>query len=506
MAGHLEYLNDTETKTLLRSVNDTRDRAIISLYLTTGIFVNELLDLSNEHTDFDQKVLTVPGNRNRQIPLNSQATEALAQWTQSRPTTPVPYLFITQKGTVKKMSVRAIDKLIAKYSKQANFKRKINAKILRNTFAVNLFRDEKITLKAAGEILGISDYDSIKRYQQAAENPDQKQPLPSLDHTDTRPALTKIIHNLLPTKPQKQYSQKTKTHAPKSENTIYGRTTIIKEATNCLNKNQSVLLVGPLGIGKTHILKYITKPQPLPQGSGEDDFSINGLRPLNPKIIYFESPSPLKDMLIKILNTIDPDWKTKLPSRAPTKSLLTHVTETTRPNLPILTIDNLNKLRTADLEPLLTLLANFTVLAATDELTSKLKQLWWKFHRVEVKPLPEEASKSLIKHLTQDLTVSDYQLLETQLLNQAGGIPLALVDMTKQLSYKNIVTRSDMRSLNHSAGTIYRDWSFALIALWGAIVASRFVALGMHSFEGYILAGLGTSVLVVVRFFLFRMR
>jgi hypothetical protein len=38
------------------------------------------------------------------------------------------------------------------------------------------------------------------------------------------------------------------------------------------------------------------------------------------------------------------------------------------------------------------------------------------------------------------------------------------------------------------------------------IVMSRFIALGTHSFEGYILAGLGTSALMVMRFFVLRMR
>jgi hypothetical protein len=91
-------------------------------------------------------------------------------------------------------------------------------------------------------------------------------------------------------------------------------------------------------------------------------------------------------------------------------------------------------------------------------------------------------------------------------MSLSDKLPLALVDMVHQISHSPVVTRDVIRDVYHEAGIRYRDWSYAIIVLWGIMISFRFVALGSHSFEGYILAGFGTAFLMVLRFFMFKMR
>jgi hypothetical protein len=487
MSTSLEYLSINETNALLKAIDDPRDHAIITKFLTTGLFVNELLDLKLENIDFDNKLLKIEGKRTRQIPLNNQTYESLANWTKHRIDTPCQNLFITTKGKVQGLSVRGIDKLIRKHTKQAGLRRNVNSKVLRNTFAINLFSSD-ITTDQAKEILGISDYESINRYRKAAQNT-HIQPLSNddLEHTDTRSKSAKLISKIFPIKPTPRKARTKITNiSANPEEVIFGRDSTSKEIQACLTKSQSTLLVGVLGIGKTHILKHISKQ--------------------NPGTIFIPSASPTKEMLMTICINLDPDWKSKLGTRPNAKDLLNHIKEKAITNPPILAIDDLHKLKVNDIDVLITLLKNFTILATTESTTPKLKQLWWKFKPIELQPLTEEPTKSLISYLTQNMSISDYDLLETQLLNLSNGLPLAIVDTTKQLSYENIVKRTTIRKLHHEAGAHYRDWTFAIIVIWGLIVMSRFIALGTHSFEGYILAGLGTSVFMVLKFFVMRMR
>ncbi len=58
MNPSLDYLNINEIQPLLKLDFDTRDKAIITLFLTTGIFVNELLELTTNDLDFTNKTLT----------------------------------------------------------------------------------------------------------------------------------------------------------------------------------------------------------------------------------------------------------------------------------------------------------------------------------------------------------------------------------------------------------------------------------------------------------------
>ncbi len=435
--------------------------------------------------------MKITGSRKRQIPLNDQIFEALAKWSKERPASRSSAFFVTNKGKVKELSDRAVDKLIRKYADQAGVKRKVNAQILRNTFAVRLFQ-ENITFAKASEILGISDPQSISRYINAAKKPLPKLEQKDVEKLDTRPAVVKIISKAFPTKPKvaKALTAIKGAIVAPPEEVIFCREHVVAEIKQHIGRNESVLAVGQLGIGKTHLLKHLTAK-------------------LSPDALYISFPSPLKNMLGQICDRVAPDWRKKVKTRASTKELMDYLIRQRTANnnqKTVIIIDNLNTLKASEIEPLLLLLDNFTIIGAADETVPRLKQIWWKFIKVELKPLNNDTAKELIKYLTQNLSVSDYELLETRVLSLSNGLPLAIVDMVHQVSHKPVVNREAIREVYHEAGIHYRDWTSALVVLWGMAIMFRFIALGTHSFESYILAGMGIAFLSIMRFFAFRMR
>ncbi|MFC1496676.1 AAA family ATPase, partial [Candidatus Margulisiibacteriota bacterium] len=274
---------------------------------------------------------------------------------------------------------------------------------------------------------------------------------------------------------------------PNPEEVVFGRQSVIEDTKSHLNKNQSVLFVGPLGMGKTHLLKHFNK--------------IMGANTL-----YISSPSPIKGMLTQICDKLNPDWKKQVKTRASVKDILDYIIATKGNQPPILVIDNLNNIKTSDCDTFSLIFDNFTILASADDLKSKLKSVWWKFKQIELKRLTDDAERELIKYLIQNLSVSDYQLLETRIMTLANGLPLAVVDMIHQVSHRGVITRDVVRDIYHEAGIKYRDWTVGIIILWGLAIMFRFVALGTHSFEGYILAGFGMAILGVLRTVFRRLR
>jgi len=487
----IEFLNKNEINALLNTIDDTRDRAIITLFLNTGLFLNELAGLKVNNIDWKTKILAIPGSRKREILLNDQAFEALAKWSQERPGKKTNHLFVTTRGAVKDLSARMIDHLTRKYAEQAGIKKKVNAQILRNTFAVRLF-SEDISVDKASAILGISDSESINRYIQAAKNKldvSNEARSEAMAKLDTRPFLNRTISKIFPTKPTpaKPVTDMKGPIIPNPEEVIFGRESMVEDIKSNLNKKQPVLLIGPLGIGKSHLLKYMAKAA-------------------GPSTLYIASPSPIKNMLSLICDKLNADWRKQVISRASTKDIVDYIVKAKGAKPPILIIDNLQNLKISDVDVMIVLLENFTILGATEELTGKLKQIWWKFKQFEVKSLSDKSSKELIKYLTQNLSISDYEMLETRIMSLSDKLPLALVDMVHQISRSPVVTKDVIRDVYHEAGIRYRDWSYAIIVLWGLMISFRFVALGSHSFEGYILAGFGTAFLMVLRFFMFKMR
>ena len=485
-----EYLTTQETKKFLRVIDDPRDLSIAVLFLSTGIFLKELIDLKVTDIDWDTRTLKIPGKRPRTIALNDEAYTALAHCYKQRPKTPETHFFLTEKGTVKGLSDRAIDYLLRKYGLEAKLTKKVSSQVLRGGFAVRLF-EQGLSLKEAGEILGISDHDSLKRYQLAAhptEKTEPQTPEETLDQLDTRSRFSRLTAKFLPQEdPPKTLIEPDTIQDTKVDTTvIFGRESLIKEITSLLNKGQPTLLIGPLGIGKTHILKHL---------AGDEE-----------GVLFFESPTPFKQLLKDICDKLHPNWKDKLGSKASTQDFIELLQNSPMLSPPLLIIDHLDRLKATDAENFVALMQLFTVLGATDNKDSRLKLIWWKFKELEVSPLETEMIKKMIVHYTQHLSINDYKRLENKLIAQANGYPLAIVDMVNQLKQYSRVHDDAIRDLCHDVGTTYRDWSGAFMVFWGALIMCRFVALGTHSFEGYILAGFGTATFGTLRYFLMRRR
>ena len=215
--------------------------------------------------------------------------------------------------------------------------------------------------------------------------------------------------------------------------------------------------------------------------------------------LYIPTPSSMKNVLTQILDKLDPHWKYKMQERTTTRNLSELLAKAKVATPIILMIDNLDVIKVSDIDAILNLLSNFTILAAADDMKPKLKQIWWKFKQVELAPLGEAPARELIKHVTKDLTISDYEMLETRLLTLSNGIPLAIVDTVEQLSHLPTVTKDDIRGVYHEAGIRYRDWSNVIIFIYWIAVLFRFVAGGTHSYESYFLAGFGIALLMILK-------
>ena len=487
-----DYLSDGEIRLLLSATQNTRDKAILVLFLSAGIFLKELIDLDITSIDWETKTLLVEGARKRSIPLNDESLSALTTWLNDRLKTPEPALFVTLRGLPKRLSERAVDHLIRNTVNAAGLERNVNFQRLRSTFAIRLLTKTQTDRKTAAKLLGI-ETEAVDRYI-AIINNDATSPSLTKKATETPPD-TEALDN----RPfwQKWWQKCRPSDSPKVPpspmipNTFLGREPVLSEIKQSVSQGLPILLTGPLGSGKTAILQH--------------------LQQVLPHSLYIESPTPFKAMLIHLANTIgntrgeDPE-KPTFNQRSTSATLFDAITQTTSLNPPILLIDNLNRIKASDLDTFLKLFPHFTIIGVTEKTDPRLKSLWWKFKVIALDPLDTETMKRLIAQRTQHLSVTNYDLLETQLLGKANGNPLAIIELTAQLSGTQKVDEPAIRNLHHEAGIQYRDWTPALMVFWMALVAFRFIALGTHSFEGYILAGIGTSLFVGGKYFVKRLK
>lgn len=171
------YLTAEELKLLLiapenRTWRDKRDRAILALLAMTGIRLQELtslnLDALNLHPpltpDAPTRSIRVLGKgaKERLIPLNSTAVQALQAYLEMRPPTENPALLLNKFK--QRLFPRTIDKILKKYALKAGITRaKISPHKLRHTFAT-LLHLSNVDILEIQPLLGHSNISSTAIY------------------------------------------------------------------------------------------------------------------------------------------------------------------------------------------------------------------------------------------------------------------------------------------------------------------------------------------------------
>jgi integrase/recombinase XerC len=165
-------LTKAEQKKLLRAVERTRrvkDRAVVTLLFYTGIRISECADLNLDdiyaHGRRNRVIIrNGKGDRYREIPLNSEACQAIQAWLQKRAKKfadkkTAEALFLNPQG--QRMTTAALDLIVRKVGQDAALE--LSAQIIRHTVLTNLIRSGK-DLMLVAEIGGHKRLETTRRY------------------------------------------------------------------------------------------------------------------------------------------------------------------------------------------------------------------------------------------------------------------------------------------------------------------------------------------------------
>jgi len=146
--------------------NNTRDIAIIELFINTGIRAGELTNLQIEDIEItDRKgIINIregKGRKYRTIPLNSDARLALKNYIDEY--CPKEIFWLGQRGN---LTQDGVTKMIKRYAKKVELETKIHPHVFRHYFALRLLREKKVDLVTVSNILGHFDVNTTKIYLQ----------------------------------------------------------------------------------------------------------------------------------------------------------------------------------------------------------------------------------------------------------------------------------------------------------------------------------------------------
>lgn len=169
---HPKYLSLKEIAKLINSVGKLnvrqpeRDRAILILFLATGLRLSELVNIKK--TDIKEGILRVigKGNKERFIPLANRATRALKEYLVVKTNFDGDYLFVTERNA--KFNTTAMTHLVKKYLKKAKLDEYSTHK-LRHTAASEWYNNGT-DIKEIQELLGHTSIATTQIYVHSTKN------------------------------------------------------------------------------------------------------------------------------------------------------------------------------------------------------------------------------------------------------------------------------------------------------------------------------------------------
>ena len=265
-------------------------------------------------------------------------------------------------------------------------------------------------------------------------------------------------------------------------------------------RGRHTLLVGPIGAGKTCLLRHVAHALP-------EAIYVPHLQPIRLGLLATCEGLHARGQLALANGTPAPEtWAecARLLGRVTVRELTAVAVASLRARPTVLILDQLDA-ATPTMAPVIeACLDAAVVLGATRDCRPGLQKLWWAFERLDLPPLARDDARTLLWTLVDRDRIPDVPLFEATILEQAAGNPHALVDMARQVAGEGPVALEAIRGLQHGAGLRYLDLTPLLLLVAAGLVATRFVALGLDDRDLYILAGSLGALFFVVRVVLMR--
>jgi site-specific recombinase XerD len=151
-----------------RWVTRRRDVSIVVFMLNTGLRLSETISLTLDDLEISERkgkvlVRRGKGNKERVVPLNAEAREALNEWLKIRPVTSGSRLWLSiESGTDEGLTGRAVQRVLKRYGQDAGIE-KLTPHVLRHSFAKNL-TNKGVGIEKVAQLLGHENLNTTQIY------------------------------------------------------------------------------------------------------------------------------------------------------------------------------------------------------------------------------------------------------------------------------------------------------------------------------------------------------
>lgn len=297
---------------------------------------------------------------------------------------------------------------------------------------------------------------------------------------------------------------------------LIGRDEVVAELAAEIKKGKHVILTGPVGIGKSAVLRAA-----LEQVKDKVGFLIT-LHDHQAKGQFVDMARQMLALGLIAAEELDLpakfhgvpgseiEWR-EVKSQV-NRASMRDLTQAIIPALaraehkPVIAVDDLTALTPTQMAFWLAIFDHAQIIGCASEKKARIRKLWWKMKEIELKPLPADTVREVVKRCiaARGILIESPELYISHVVKQSGGVPQAIVDMLDESGKERIIDKRKVREMRHEAGVFYVDFTPLIMILGALIISMRYVGMGTGDKTLYILGGLGTALFLTFRYFAFK--
>jgi hypothetical protein len=295
---------------------------------------------------------------------------------------------------------------------------------------------------------------------------------------------------------------------------LFGREELVGDLVAEIKKGKHVILTGPVGIGKSAVLREALKCAPIELLIKLDDYQAKGQFIEIAKQMLELGLLSAKELGLPVkfhnLPVADIDWKevknqiNRMSMRDLTHAIIPALARAD--TKPVIAVDDLTSLTPTQMAFWLAIFDHAQVVGCASEKKARVRKLWWKMKEIAIKPLPPSVIRDVVKAyiIKKGILIESPDLYISHVVKQSGGIPQAIHDMLDESGKERIIDKRKVREMRHEAGIMYLDFTPMIMILGAVIVSMRYIGMGTGDKTLYIMGGMGAALFLTFRFFIFK--
>lgn len=467
----IKFLSKIQSDKLIDSIKIQRHKVIVMLMLDCGLRVSETIKLRYNDFDFKNKLVIVKSLKKRdnsvkrKIPLSNRLYQELAKYlSKNSNVNPNDYLFPSRVNKDECITRSSVNKFLNNLNKNVLKFQFLNPHCLRHSFGTHHI-SAGTPLENIKVMLGHKKYDTTLIYSQIPERILKK----NIDKVTIKED-TYLDRFLTSIGIKRNTDKKININFYKEKFSI-GRNKEFKTLENNADKGINTLIIGNIGIGKSHLLESFNTDKKVLRM--DDLFNIKSSLTNLLIHLYQNDKKHVKELIYADIPV--EKLQVKL-TRNSVRNLTKEICDIVEPKEYLIVIDNVDRISPKGVEMLEFLKDYFTIFTSARHVKIDRSSAFWNFDRLDLKELNRTKSFELINKLSFDISVEDTSLFRNHIFEQSNGNPRVIFEIIDRYRREPVITNEVVKQIRHTASLKEIDLTFIIFIGFGLMYLLRYMS------------------------------